>query len=340
MPSPSLPLEPGEALLVVGSENWNPDDRTLGREHIRSVQVLFHDGAGHAAALDPLGVHGLRDVTPLDAGHVALTTGYELLRLDVGTGGLDRWQPDRTSDLHELALEDGLLLVANTAFDEGLVVATDGDVVRRFDLTAFRHASAQPIAHDRPLGGVLPGPRPVRDDHFHLNQVATGHDGGLLAVVHHVSGYRPVTHLRHRLTGHGDGGVIEIDTGRTHHLGLRAPHSLRRTHDGFAVLDSGRAEVAVLDDTWREHRRWSTGGWGRGFALAGSRWFVGVSPTRRRYLAPGEASGAAAVTCVDGATGRHLGRHEVGGVEQVWSVRVVSRELGEALVALDALHER
>ncbi|MCC6227148.1 MAG: hypothetical protein IT195_12195 [Microthrixaceae bacterium] len=339
MSRPILPLEPQQALVVTGSENWNPDDRTLGRAAIHPLQVLTADGVRPVHRLDSLGVHGIRDLVAIDDDHVAITTGHDLVVLDLDTGLIEEWDLPEAADLHELAATSHGLVAANTGHDEGLVITLDGLIVRRIGLDGYRHASAQPIAHDRPLGGILPGgPKPIRDDHFHFNQLAVGHDDHLLAVVHHSTGYRPTVHLRQRLTGHGDGAVIDTDAGRVHRLGLRAPHSLRRTPEGgYAILDSGRSELVVYGADWTELHRWSSHGWGRGLALGASVWYAGVSPTRKRYLNPGEASGSAAVIAIDPNSGAQLGRWDVDGVEQVWSVHLIDETTANRLTALDNL---
>lgn len=321
-----LPLEPDEAIVVAGSENWNPADRELGRDRIRSLQAVTADGDRHLAAFESLGVHGIRDLALLDERTAVLTTGYELYALDLDAGTLEQWPLDEVSDLHELSVEGGSVLVANTAYDE-VVELRDGTVVGRHGVSGFRHSSARPIAHGRPLGGLVPiGPKPVRDDHFHLNQGVVGPDGNVLVVVHHVSGFRPVAQLRHRLTRHGDGGVLDLRTGTSRELGLRAPHSLRLLPDGgWVVLDSGRAEAVVLDEGWREVKRFGTTGWGRGLAVADDgRLFVGLSATRARYLQPGEEAGGNWVVAFS-SDGVELGRWAVPDVEQVWSVRLLRR---------------
>jgi hypothetical protein len=321
-----LPLRDDEALLVAGSENWNPADRQLGRDRIRSLQAVTADGDEHLAQFEHLGAHGIRDVALSGADTAVVTTGYELYELDLRTGRLVEWPLDGTSDLHELWVAGESVLVANTAYDE-VVELREGRVVERHPVAGFRHAGSRPIAHGRPLGGLVPiGPKPVRDDHFHLNQAIVADDGSMLAVVHHVSGFRPVAELRHRLTRHGDGGVLDLAAGRPYPLGLRAPHSLRRLPSGgWVVLDSGRAEAVVLDDGWSEVRRFPTSGWGRGLAVADDgRLFVGLSATRARYLQPGEEAGGNWVVAFSPA-GAELGRWAVPDVEQVWTVRLLRR---------------
>jgi hypothetical protein len=331
--NPTIRLEPTEALVVVGSEAWNPADRSLGREHIRPLQVLTSDGAFVVERFNDLGPRGLRDFVVLADGRVVITTGYDLYELV--RGELRRWELAGVSDIHELvAVPGGGLLVANTAHDQGVELGPDGALVRRWQLESFRHAASQPISHDRPLGGALGGRDPDRDDHFHGNEYLRSHDGETLVLVHHVTGFRPLRHLRQRLVGHGDGGVINLETREVHRLGLRAPHSLRLIRGGYAVLDSGAAEAVRYDPFFHQKERWPTPGWGRGLAIAeDGRWFIGISATRARYLTPGEDPGSNFVVATD-EHGTERGRWPVVGVEQIWSVRLVSRALGDELARL------
>ncbi len=336
MSETKLPLGDSDALLVLGSQNWNPADRWLGRDRIASLQILTVDGPSRVPALDGLGPNGLRDLVVLDGHRVLLTTGYELAELSLSSGALTPWPlGEDVSDVHEMGLDGDRLLLPNTAFNEGLEVSLTDRTVVRHGLSEFRHARSKAINHARPLGGAIPfGPKPVRDDHFHFNQLAADPTGSLLAVVHHVHGFRPVSHVAKRLVGHGDGGVIDLGRRTAHDLGLRAPHSLRLVDGHAVILDSGRSEVVAFDERWRETTRWPTPGWGRGLAVHQGRWYVGVSATRRRYLEDGQDPGDNLVVCLDPATGAELGRWIVEDIEQVWSVRVIDRGIAEALAAL------
>jgi sugar lactone lactonase YvrE len=92
----------------------------------------------------------------------------------------------------------------------------------------------------------------------------------------------------------------------------------------------------IYDGRWRQRRRFATPGWGRGLAVADDgRVFVGVSATRARYLEPDEDPGANRVVAFD-LDGRELGRWELPDVEQVWSVRLLSRVQGDALASCSA----
>lgn len=332
----ALPVTPGSALLVVGSQAWNPADRTLGRDRIRSVWVTDAGGRlRHCPFLDPLGPHGVRDLLPLGDGRLVVSNGYDLRVLDPASGAMAPWDLEDVSDLHEVRREGARILVANTQRDELVELDGEGHVRRRRDLSRFRHERARPIGHDRRLGGALGG-EATHADHFHLNQGFAGHDGHTWVLVHHTAGYRPVTHVRQRLTGHGGGGVIDLDDGRVCPLGLRAPHSVRRLGDGYVLLDSGRGDLVRYDRRWTEVGRHPVGGWGRGAAVDEQAGVVhvGLSATRARYLRPGQDPGTNRVVAFDTASWTALGEVEVPGVEQLWSVRLVDATVADALVGL------
>jgi hypothetical protein len=329
-----LPLAEDEALIVAGSQNWNQADRYLDRDQIRPLQVLTTEGVVALDRLESLGDRGIRDLVELDDDRVLVTTGADLVEIDLRDGSPAPWSMQPAGDLHELASNGTHVVVSNTAFDEIVCLDTTGAVTGRRSLSQFRHASARPIAHARPAGGLVPiGPKPPNEDSFHVNQGHLTPDGDLLAVVHHVEGFRPFTHLGQRLTRHGGGGVLDLAAGTVHRLGLRAPHSLRsHPSGGYAVLDSGRAQAVRYDDDWSEMTRWSTGGWGRGLTITDDlRWFVGLSATRRRYARPGESEDNWVVAFDD--QGSELGRHLLPDVEQVWSVRLIDRRFADRLVA-------
>ena len=331
-----LPLRNDEALVVLGSENWNVADRHLGREHVRSVQILTTDGVSRVQNLDQLGARGLRDVAFVDHDTIVLTTGHALLRFRVSVGDVVNLMPGDVSDIHELSQQGRIVLFANTAMDEAVGVDVDSGHVTRTALDQFRHSKSHAINHQRPVGGAIPvGPKQEWDDHFHANQFMNSHVGEGLVVVHHVGGFRAMRAVGKRLVGHGDGGVLNIDTGAVHELGLRAPHSLRRLSDGgYVIFDSGRGDAVVLDEQMLVRRRFAAGGWGRGCATPDDeRWFVGLSALRKRYNPSGHTS-VNSVVCIDPESGRRIANWVVEGVEQIWSVSVVHRSVAELMGSL------
>jgi len=338
MSSCPLPLGDDEALVVLGSENWNAADRHLGRGRIRSAQVLTTDGVTQLRHLDSLGARGLRDIVFVDDDTVVITTGHALFRFRIRSGTVDNLMPDHVSDIHELALRGRTILFANTAMDEAIEVDVDSGAVTRRGLEAFRHSKSQAINHQRPLGGAIPvGPKQEWDDHFHANQYVDGHGDSALVVVHHVGGFRPMRAVGKRLVGHGDGGVLDLTNGDAHGLGLRAPHSLRRLADGgYVVFDSGRGEGVVLDGQFAPMRRFDVGGWGRGCAVVDDeRWFVGLSALRKRYNSGGESS-LNSVVSIDPESGKRTADWVLDDVEQIWSVSVVQRSVAELMGFLTA----
>ncbi|HKY13686.1 MAG TPA: DUF4915 domain-containing protein, partial [Microthrixaceae bacterium] len=144
-------------------------------------------------------------------------------------------------------------------------------------------------------------------------------------------------HVRHRLTGHGTGAVIDLDAGVVHELGLRAPHTVRRFRDGFVVLDSGRAELVAFDPQWRELRRVPTPGWGRGAVVTPDERviYVALSSTRRRYLEGNDTSaGLNQVVAIRTDSWEAGEAVAIPGVEQLWSLRLVERRVGDAMARI------
>ncbi len=332
-----LPLPEGGTIVVVGAVNLHPHDRTLAPDRLRCVQLLLPGHTVHCPGFDALRDDALRDIVALPDGRFVLSTGGQLLSVDVARGTVTPWPIDRLADLHAITLTDSRLLLANTWADELVELSTTGALLQRTSLSPRRHRRSRPIAHDRFLLGLLGSSSTDHEDHFHLNEAIIGHDGHRYALVHHVEGFRAFTHATHRLVRHGDGGVLDFDTGRAHALGLRAPHSLRAVDDGYAVLDSGRGELVQLDEAWHQRRRMTVGGWGRGLAVVGHRFLVGVSATRKRYLDSRRDPGANMVVALDIPSARRVGRRHLDHVEQVWSVRHVTHAQAEALLRMPSL---
>ena len=335
----ALPIGGDEAVLVVGSQAFNEADRSLDRADIRSLQILRAGASVSRGWFDGLGARGLRDFLPLHDGiHALLTTANDLVLHNLATNAQATWAVHDLADIHTLTAVDQSVLVASTATDQIVEIGLDGVVRKRFDLSPLRHGRAQPIAHDRVLGGAVGGTR-VDDpeqfhaqDHFHANEAFIGHDGHRHAVVHHTSGYRPILHATNRLVGHGSGGVVDLDDMRAYELELVAPHSARCIPGGYAVVDSGRQRLVLTDPEWKPTGEVALPGWGRGFGIdvGGTRWFVGISATRRRYLRARQTSYPNAVAVVRDR--RTVAARTITGVEQIWSVHVVPLHFAELLL--------
>jgi hypothetical protein len=335
-----LPVANDEAVIVVGSQAFNEADRSLDRLQIRSLQILRAGATVSRGRFDRLGARGLRDFLPLHDGvHALTTTANDLVLHNLSTNAQATWAVHDLADIHTLTAVGESVLVASTATDEIVEIGLDGSVRDRVSLAGLRHDKAQPIAHDKVFGGAVgTGGRDTQgetlhaQDHFHANEAFVGHDNHRYAVVHHASGFRPILHATNRLVGHGSGGVVDLTDMRAYDLELVAPHSARCVPGGYAVIDSGRQRLVLADPSWTATGSVDLPGWGRGFGISphASTWFVGISATRRRYLRPKQTSAPNAVAVV--RSGRTVATRAITGVEQIWSVHVVSLIFAELLL--------
>jgi Domain of unknown function (DUF4915) len=320
-------LPAGQSLVVTGSLSAKPQDRSLDRTEIRSVQIVDQRGARSAPWFDDRGELGVSSfVFAPDADVVLFSTGDDLLELCLGTGELSTRPVPDLVDVHEMVVVDGVVWLANTGRDElvSVPLAGTGPEGERLSLASFRVDEAE-------------GSDAV--DRFHVNQAFADRSGSLHCLVHHVAGRQFLRRVAARVVkSQGDGGVLDLATGHRRGLGLSAPHSVRIVGDRYWVFDSGRATIGVFDDDWRSDGTIATSGWGRGAAVSddGATVYAGMSPVRKRYLPfmSGQALTVPAVEAFDTAARRSLGVLELDHVEQVNNVYLVPDATAEALVAL------
>ena len=177
-------------------------------------------------------------------------------------------------------------------------------------------------------------------DRFHANQIARALDGNVYVLVHHVDGKQIVKYVAQRLVKmQGNGGVIELETGRPVALSLSGPHSIECVGpDEQWICDSRAGVLRVYDRDWREQAQIPCAGWGRGVsvsALTGCV-YVGISSIRKRYLQviPTSQHSQNMIQAFDIAGRRVAGETIVPHVETINNVYVVSRETAERLVRL------
>jgi hypothetical protein len=315
------------ALVVTGSLSAKPQDRSLDRSAIRTVQVVDGDSVRMAPFFDDLGPLGVSSfVFVRGSTAVLLSTGDDLLEVELATGAVTAHPIGELTDVHEMTLADGRVWLSNTGRDELVAVSlADRAEIERISLAPFRTGRA-----DGAEEAV---------DKFHVNQVFTDLDGELHCLVHHVGGRQFLKRVAAKVVkSQGDGGVLGMSDGVARGLGLSAPHSVRIVGGGYWVFDSGKATVGVFDREWRPDGTFPTSGWGRGAAVdAGHRTvYAGMSPIRRRYLpfATGRALTVPAVEALDTATRSSLGVLELQHIEQVNNVYLVDRATAEGLLSL------
>jgi len=327
----TLPIDPGEAIVVVGALATRPPDRNLQRDEIRPVQVFTADGVEPVPALDR-GEFGMSSlVIRAEAGVVYGSSGNDFFRLDLAGGAITDLGID-LQDSHEVTEIDGELWIANTGRDEAVAfdLATE-KVARRVAVRSRGNAAgASPATDPRDAGETV--------DKFHANQIVRCLDGKLYVLVHHVDGKQIVKYVAQRLVKmQGNGGVIELETGRPVPLALSGPHSIQAVGaDEQWICDSRAGVLRVYDRAWREHTQIPCAGWGRGVSVSDARGcvYVGISSIRKRYLQviPTSQHSANMLQAFDTAGHTLIGETVVPNIETINNVYVVSRETAERLL--------
>jgi len=178
-----------------------------------------------------------------EEGTVYGSSGNDFFRLDLASGTITDLGLT-LKDSHEVTEIDGTLWIANTGRDEAVA----------FDLTTQTVTRRLPVRSNR---GADPAPAPAPStaasddggetvDKFHANQIVRALDGRLYVLVHHVDGKQIVKYVAQRLVKmQGNGGVIELDTGRPVPLSLSGPHSIAAVGAGEQWICDSRAGVAA-----------------------------------------------------------------------------------------------
>lgn len=320
-----FPLFPGTALIVSGAANWQVQDRYLDRDAIAPLQVVTPDGVWACEWFDQFRREGISCLLPQPDGRsVLFTTGGNLLRLRLDDGACEALAVPDLVDVHELTSVPGGVLVANTGRDEVVDIELPGGAVRDRRKLAPLRRRGRP---SRPASSA------DSIESFHLNQAFHAGDR-LMGLVHHIDGFRLFSHAHRRLTGHGSGGILDLETGWRRDLRLHAPHTVRRREHGWLVLNSGRKEMLLLTEDWERDGVVPLKGWGRGGVLSadGRIFFAGISGIRRRYARPGDSTWTG-LEAVDMTSGDRW-RLRLPRIEQVNAVELCTQQLAEALVAL------
>ena len=328
----TLPIDPEEALVVVGALATKPADRNVERDAVHPVQVLTSDGIEPVRALDR-GEFGMSSlVIRPDADVVYASSGNDFFRLDLSTGKVTDLGLD-LKDSHEVTEIDGTLWIANTGRDEAVA----------FDLATESVTRRVPVRSNRKPAATSPaagGDDTETVDKFHANQVVRTLDGKLSVLVHHVDGKQMVKYVAQRLVKmQGNGGVIDLDTDTPTALSLSGPHSIAVVSDSEQwICDIRAGLLRVYDAAWRERAQVPCAGWGRGVAVSDRtrRVYVGISSIRKRYLQviPTSQHSQNMVQAFDIASRALAGEMVVPNVETINNVYVVSRATAERLVSL------
>jgi len=314
-------------LLVVGSLNSNQADRVMESEDLRSVQLIGQD-------LSTRPVPAFQSWTevnslcwdPIDPFRFFVATPSQLFRISLVAGSVENLNVDDLDDVHEITVIDREIWIANTGRDE--IAIYDLDLDR---LTA--RVSLSPTATLATKGESKS--EGEKCDTFHVNQAFRGYGGEAFALCHHHTGYQEMTRVAQRLVKRqGDGGVVDLASGHSRNLGLKAPHNVRLVAGNYWVFDSGRSEVKVFDSLWNHVETIPTLGFGRGADFEVDTFFAGISAKRKRYLGVISSGGTGPnmVQVIDIRTRKPIGSVIVPNVEQINNVYIVDSMVAEALL--------
>lgn len=331
----------GYALLVTGSLNAMEEDREHdGRSWLRPVQVVLDGAVAPCSFFNAWGELGVSAFAFIHGDPTVLyvTTGADLIELHVRIReakvlSMVNIDIPQLKDVHEMSLIDGVLWLANTGYDEAVAFdITRKEIVNRISLASFRKFSNAALESLR--AGVDGG----EIDRFHCNQVFRGLDGRLYALVHHVSGKQLLARIANKfIKRQGNGGVMDIETGRKIALSLKGPHSVRCVGNEYWICDSGSRTVNVYDADWTLKKKLDSVGWGRGadFSITDNMYYVGSSAQRKRYRNRPDFNDKNVVQ-VFGVSGKAL-KGEIlipDGIEQINNLYLIPRTLGEAMMRL------
>ena len=322
----------GKSLLVIGSQNENPDDRVLDRSEIRSVQVLDRTmGLREARFFSSWGECGVSSVAadPVSPQVLYVATSTTIVRVDADGGDIVDLEIPDLIDIHEITMAGTTLRIANTGRDEIVCYDTRaGSVSDRLSLRKFARRNTPML--DATETAV---------DTFHCNQWFEDQDGDPFVLVHHTEGRQILKRIAQRLLkSHGTGGIINTDTGEVASLNLKAPHSVRICGSHYTILNSGHFLLQIYDSHWNLIKRIDTSGFGRGadFDASIGMYYGGVSATRKRYLDVSQRNSTPANTVlfVSFPEFSVVHRQDIPGIEQINNIYLVDALLANRLVEL------
>ena len=327
------------ALLITGSLNAMEEDREHdARSNIHPLQIVMDGTVSKCPYFSDWGELGISSlVYRASAGLVMyITTGSDLIELHIEKRRVvsaEHFEIPNLKDVHEIALFDDVLWLANTGFDDAIAFDLERkEVVRRVRMDDFRQRS-------RIERWLLTGDeQQLEVDRYHCNQIFKGLDGKLYALVHHVNGKQLLRRIANKLTKvHGNGGIINIDTGQKIQLGLKGPHSVRCIQDEYWICDSGSRSVNIYSQNWELKTRLPTVGWARGadVRLKDNLYYVGVSAQRQRYRDRPDFNDKNLVHVFRVSDRAALGDILIReGIEQINNVYLVPKDMAETLLRL------
>lgn len=333
-------LAPDDIVLIFGSINANQDDRNLERSEISTLQYIDSSLQVYEtdlfASWGELGL-GAMVFLPGSTQQFFITTGRSIQWIDLASKTVKNLKISRLRGIHEISIIKDILWISNTYYDEVIAYDYQSDqVLARHKLTPEKFVSVKEEEIDPE--------DTTRINKFHCNQVFETYEQEVYLLVHHVTGEQLVKRIAQKLVkSQGGGGVLDINSGNSHKLKLKAPHSVRLINDEYWVFDSGHGELGIFDRNWQKRSTMSIHGWGRGgcFLESSSLFFAGISAPRKRYLKFLDSTNRKnKVLAIDTSKEAVVQEWELKALEQVNNLYHVKREFLNALYENRALIER
>jgi hypothetical protein len=311
----------------------------LPREKLKPLQLIPESGnALPIDAFNKWGTFGISAMAihPQEPMLWFIATTAQLWTIHLSTGDCRQLPVSGLEDIHELTIQNDILWLANSGNDEIIGIDLNQYTeVQRYSLSKHVTDHGSDHIEDHVEIAVV--------DRFHINQAFRTHEGELYGLVHHITGKQITRTIASRvLKHHGEGGVIDIETGRRHHLKLRAPHSVRLTEDGYWLCDSAHGGLNHYAKDWTLTKRIPIAGFGRGAVLSEDSqvMHVGISPKRKRYVGPrrGLESQECSIATVDLAQGSIISKTVISAVEQINNIYCITNEQADALRSLALNH--
>jgi DNA-binding beta-propeller fold protein YncE len=317
-------------ILVLGTLHTKEKDREMERDELKSVQYITENKSTHFEQLSMIGGKGVVSLE-VDAGskQAYLSTDEQIYHYSYDTG-LRAIKQHNWSDIHEVTMCKNKVYVPNTGRDEVVVISQDtGKVQDIVDLSEYRTNSL-----------TIGERREKQTDTFHIAQVYQCSDGQLFGLVHHCSGVQIKKMLPNRIVkNQGSGGMININTGKSYDLGLKAPHSAIEVEDEVVIFDSANFKARIYDKRWDEVKSFDTSGFGRGADLneRTGMLYAGMSKARKRYLKymPVDTCGKNQIDVIDTDRFDIVRSIKVTNVEQISNVYSISSDELEVVSSMN-----
>lgn len=322
-----------EVLAVVGSRNAHEKDQHMPVSQVQTVQYLDGQTFKTIPFFQQWKEKGVTAFCWLPEApmKVYMTTGDDLILLDLDRLKVIELKTEKLKDVHEIDIIENKLWASNTFYDE----------LVSYQLEPWEEQSRVKLIPNQQTLNDQSTSTAEEDSSFkskfHCNQVFSDFKGEVYSLVHHINGEQLIRKVAQKLIkSQGNGGVIRLRDGLRKRLSLKAPHSIRKIGDYYWVFDSGHSQLNVYSQDWSLVQEVEMAGWGRGGAYSEERqlYYAGVSATRKRYLQLANNKNEKNLVQVFNLELELVKQYEVYGIEQINTVYLLSASQLQAFLKL------